>query len=201
VAVCEKDRSVSQAIKRGVDILLASCGLLITVPVSVSLAAVIRWESPGPAIFRQPRAGKNGSPFVLYKFRTMVDKAPDGFVSQDDPRITRVGRFLRMTSLDEIPQLWNVIKGDMSLVGPRPDRVHRAETYTDRIRQRLEVRPGIMGWAQLHDGRSLTWEERYEYDLEYVSNWSLWWDLRIMWWSIVRGNMLQREGLRTDGKD
>ncbi len=188
-------------IKRILDVLLALVGLLLSTPIGIIVWTIIHLESPGPAIFAQPRAGRYGRSFVLYKFRTMVDKAPDGFVTRSDPRITRVGRFLRMTSLDEIPQLWNVLKGDMSLVGPRPDRVHRAETYDARIRQRLDVRPGIMGWAQLHDGRSLSWEQRYEYDLDYVKNWSLGWDLRIMWWSVVRGNMVQREGVNADGKD
>ena len=193
-------RPWSRRIKRGIDLVLAAVGLVVAAPICLVLASTIRLESRGPALFRQDRAGKGERVFTLYKFRTMIDRAPDGFVSANDPRITRFGRVLRMISLDEIPQLWNVLKGEMSLVGPRPDRVFRAETYDDRVRARLSVRPGIMGWAQLHDGRSMTWEERYEYDLEYVKNWSLGLDFRIMWWSVVRGKMLQREGELRDGK-
>jgi len=186
--------------KRFVDLALSVLGLAVLWPFCVVLWAVVSLSSPGPAIFRQERAGRHGQTFMLYKFRTMFDRAPDGFVTAEDFRITRIGRLLRMLSLDEIPQLWNVIKGDMSLVGPRPDRVFRAKTYDDRIRQRLSVRPGIMGWAQLHDGRSMTWNERYEYDLEYVANWSFAQDLRIIWWSVIRGNMMQREGISRDGE-
>lgn len=189
------------AAKRIIDVLLAGM-LLVVLAIPAAIAAiVIRLDSPGPAVFRQERAGKNGQTFTLYKLRTMVDRAPNGFVTANDARVTRIGRLLRMTSLDEIPQLWNVLKGDMSLVGPRPDRVFRAEAYDDRIRQRLSVRPGIMGWAQLHDGRSMTWDERYKYDLEYVKDWSLVRDLRIMWWSVMRGKMLQREGTSWDGQN
>lgn len=196
--VSRDSRSVSHLSKRILDVLLSGLGLVVATPFCCILVLFIRLESPGAAIFRQERAGRNGQTFPLYKFRTMVDRAPDGFVTANDVRVTRVGRILRMLSLDEIPQLWNVLKGDMSLVGPRPDRVFRAETYDDRIRQRLSVRPGIMGWAQLHDGRSMTWDERYEYDLEYVKDWSLSRDLRIMWWSVIRGKMLQREGKSRD---
>jgi len=194
-------RCVGHLAKRILDLFLAWLGLIVAMPLCCLLAILIRLTSPGPIIFRQQRAGKNGKAFTVYKFRTMVDSAPDGFVTANDVRVTRVGRILRMLSLDEIPQLWNVLKGDMSLVGPRPDRVFRAETYNDRIRQRLSVRPGIMGWAQLHDGRSMTWDERYDYDLEYLKTWSLSRDLRIMWWSVVRGKMLQKEGESRDVKD
>lgn len=202
-ASTEPDRaaSMSRIIKRGIDLTMSMLGLLVAGPACILTALAIRLESTGPVIFRQQRAGKDGRVFTLYKFRTMVDRAPDGFVVADDPRITRLGRVLRMTSLDEIPQLWNVIRGDMSLVGPRPDRVFRAETYDDRIRKRLSVRPGIMGWAQLHDGRSMTWQERYEYDLEYSKNWCLGLDLRIIWRSVTRGKMVQREGDPRNGQN
>ena len=191
---------IQRVLKRLIDVLLSFVGLvLLAVPFAIT-ALVIKLSSKGPVIFRQPRAGKGGKPFTLYKFRTMVVGAKDGFVQNNDPRVTRVGRLLRMVSLDEIPQLWNIIRGDMSLVGPRPDRVFRAEKYDERVRRRLSVLPGIMGWAQLHNGRSLSWEERYELDLEYVDNWSLWLDLKIMMFSLLRGNMVQREGEKKSGK-
>lgn len=190
---------VGLAFKRGMDVTLSVLVLVVAAPVCVLIALVIRLGTPGPVIFHQERAGKGGKVFKLLKFRTMVDRAPDGFVTANDPRITRFGRILRMTSMDEIPQLWNVIKGNMSLVGPRPDRVFRAESYGDRTRKRLSVRPGIMGWAQLHNGRSMTWPERYEYDLEYVESWSLRGDLRIIWRSVIGGKMIQREGESRDG--
>jgi len=187
-------------LKRLIDILLSLIGLvLLTVPFAI-IALAIKLDSKGPAVFRQLRAGKDGKPFTLYKFRTMKVGAQDGFVQEDDPRVTRIGHFLRMTSLDEIPQLWNILRGEMSLVGPRPDRVFRADEYNARVRSRLTVLPGIMGWAQLHRGRSLSWEERYELDLEYVDNWSLWLDLKIMVLSLLRGNMVQREGERENGE-
>jgi len=173
---------------------LSLIGLILLVVPFVLIALAVKLDSKGPIIFRQLRAGKGGKPFTLYKFRTMVVGAANGFVQDNDPRVTRLGRLLRVTSLDEIPQLWNVVRGDMSLVGPRPDRIFRAEHYDDRIKRRLSVLPGIMGWAQLHNGRSLSWKERYEFDLEYVDNWSLWVDMKIMVLSLLRGNMVQREG-------
>jgi len=187
-------------LKRLIDILLSLIGLsLLAVPFAIIYLA-IKLDSKGPAVFRQLRAGKDGKPFTLYKFRTMKVGAQDGFVQEDDPRVTRIGRFLRMTSLDEIPQLWNILGGEMSLVGPRPDRVFRANEYNERIRGRLTVLPGIMGWAQLHNGRRLSWENRYEFDLGYVHNWSLWLDLKIMVLSLLRGNMVQREGEKGNDK-
>ena len=194
------DLKIQLVLKRFIDIVLSLIGLLMLSVPFVLISLVIKLSSKGPVIFRQPRAGKGGNPFTLYKFRTMVVGAADGFVQNNDPRVTRVGRLLRMVSLDEIPQLWNIIRGDMSLVGPRPDRVFRAEQYDERIRRRLSVLPGIMGWAQLHNGRSLSWEERYELDLEYVDNWSLWLDLKIIVFSLLRGNMVQREGEKKSGK-
>jgi lipopolysaccharide/colanic/teichoic acid biosynthesis glycosyltransferase len=191
---------IQLVLKRLIDILLSLIGIaLLTVPFAI-IALAIKLDSKGAVIFRQLRAGKNGEPFTLYKLRTMEVDAKDGFVKENDPRVTRLGRFLRMTSLDEIPQLWNILKGEMSLVGPRPDRVFRAERYDERVLCRLTVLPGIMGWAQLHDGRRLSWKERYELDLGYVDNWSLWFDLKIMAFSLLRGNMVQREGETKNGR-
>jgi len=188
------NKRVQLRVKRALDAVLSLIGLILLVVPFVLIALAVKLDSKGPIIFRQLRAGKGGKPFTLYKFRTMVVGAANGFVQDNDPRVTRLGRLLRVTSLDEIPQLWNVVRGDMSLVGPRPDRIFRAEHYDDRIKRRLSVLPGIMGWAQLHNGRSLSWKERYEFDLEYVDNWSLWVDMKIMVLSLLRGNMVQREG-------
>lgn len=193
-----RKKRIQRVIKRVFDIVISFIGMfLLAIPFAI-IALGIKLDSIGPIIFRQDRAGKRGIPFTLYKFRTMVGNAPDGFVKENDPRITWVGQFLRLLTLDEIPQLWNILKGDMSLVGPRPDRVFRAKEYSERIRQRLSIDPGIMGLAQLYDGRKLAWSQRYEYDLEYVDNWSLWFDVKIVVLSVVRGKMIQNEGETRD---
>ena len=144
-------------------------------------------DSKGPALFRQQRVGKDGVPFTLYKFRTMYVDAPDirnpdgsSFNAPDDPRVTQVGRFLRKTTLDELPQLINVLKGDMSIVGPRPDLPDQVRFYSERHKKRLLVKPGMAGWAWIHGRNSIPWELRRELDVEYVENYSVWLDLRIL---------------------
>jgi lipopolysaccharide/colanic/teichoic acid biosynthesis glycosyltransferase len=162
------------------------------------LAAVIaiRLESPGPAIFRQRRVGKDGVEFDLYKLRTMVsgsDRGPDLPLSQGDPRITRVGALLRRYSLDELPNLVNVLRGEMAIVGPRPTIPPQVERYTEHQRRRLEVKPGITGWAQVNGRVSLSWPERIELDIWYVDHRSPWLDLRILaktFWLLVSGHGL-----------
>jgi undecaprenyl phosphate N,N'-diacetylbacillosamine 1-phosphate transferase len=162
------------------------CGWLIFLslsPLLWVLAAFIRLDSPGPAFFRQVRIGKNGRPFTAVKFRSMVDKATSmglGLnVAVDDFRITRVGSFLRNSSLDELPQLFHVLTGDMSLVGPRPTLPYQVAAYNDFQRRRLLVKPGITGWAQVNGRNSIPWEERIRLDVWYVDNWSLKLDLLI----------------------
>jgi lipopolysaccharide/colanic/teichoic acid biosynthesis glycosyltransferase len=171
-------------VKRAMDVVIASVGLLVGGPVLVAAMAAIRLESPGHPIYRQRRIGRDGEPFDLYKLRTMVHGAEHmgaGMaVNEGDSRITRVGAFLRRTSLDELPNLVNVVRGDMSIVGPRPTIPVQVEQYTERQRRRLAVKPGITGWAQVNGRASLPWAERIELDLWYVEHQSLRLDLRIL---------------------
>jgi len=171
-------------LKRAIDIFASVLAILCLAPLGLILAALIRLGSRGPAIFRQRRAGRDGKPFTLYKFRTMHAEsdpyAPSPHAGED-PRLTRLGRFLRRTSLDELPQLLNVLKGDMSLVGPRPLYERQAAEWNPRQRRRLEVRPGITGLAQASGRGGLTIEEKLELDAQYVEKRSLWLDMKIMW--------------------
>jgi lipopolysaccharide/colanic/teichoic acid biosynthesis glycosyltransferase len=178
-------------VKELLDRLLAVLGLVLLSPVFAGLALWIVLESGRPVIFRQPRAGKNGVPFSMLKFRTMVKNAVDFGrelnLSDDpfgllpnDPRITRSGRFLRRASLDELPQLWNVLRGQMSIVGPRPDLVEQVANYEPEDRRRLAVKPGITGWAQVMGRDEIPWEERFRLDAWYVDNWSLGLDAKIV---------------------
>ena len=169
---------------RALDLLIAGGLLVVTSPVLFAAVVAIRLESRGPAFYRQRRVGKDGVPFELWKLRTMVPGAEEMgagiYVLEGDPRITRVGRFLRRLSLDELPNLVNVIRGDMSMVGPRPTIQEQVDRYTERQRRRLEVKPGITGWAQVNGRTSLSWPERIELDVWYVEHRSLWLDLRIL---------------------
>jgi lipopolysaccharide/colanic/teichoic acid biosynthesis glycosyltransferase len=171
-------------LKRALDLLIAGVGSLLTAPVIGLLALAIRIESPGHPIYRQTRVGKDGRIFQIYKLRTMVRGAEftgAGLAIQEgDDRITRVGTWLRRYSLDELPNLWNVLRGEMSIVGPRPTLQVQVEQYTERQRGRLAVKPGITGWAQVNGRASLPWTERIELDLWYVEHQSLWLDLRIL---------------------
>jgi lipopolysaccharide/colanic/teichoic acid biosynthesis glycosyltransferase len=169
---------------RALDLLIAVPATVVTAPVIAVLWLLIRLESRGPAIYRQTRVGKDGAAFSIYKLRTMVKGAEfigAGLaIQQGDDRITRLGAWLRRYSLDELPNLWNVVRGEMSIVGPRPTIPIQVEQYTDRQRGRLAVRPGITGWAQVNGRASLPWPERIELDLWYVAHRSLWLDLRIL---------------------
>ena len=182
--------------KRLLD-LLASCTLLVIIsPFWLLIVLWIRIDSPGPAIFKQTRVGLEGLPYTIYKFRTMDQNAEqamttklenvkdlDNFVFQEkgDPRITRSGRFLRKTSLDELPQLINVLIGNMSVVGPRPEIPEIVKKYTPEQRMRLSVPPGITGLAQINGRGELTLGETMDYDLQYVRDWKFWWDIEILW--------------------
>jgi lipopolysaccharide/colanic/teichoic acid biosynthesis glycosyltransferase len=170
--------------KRALDVLGASVGLTISAPLLAASALAIRLEDGGAVFFRQERVGLDGRPFEVLKLRTMiVDAHTQGAgyaVDKGDSRITRVGNLLRRTSLDELPQLWNVLRGEMSLVGPRPTLSYQVEQYTERQRRRLEVRPGLTGWAQVNGRASLSWPERIELDVWYVEHRSLSLDLRIL---------------------
>ncbi len=171
-------------IRRALDLLIAVPAALLTAPLVAWLAVLIRLESPGHPLYTQTRVGRNGVPFEIYKLRTMVAGAEftgAGLaIDAGDSRITRVGALLRRTSLDELPNLWNVVRGEMSIVGPRPTLRHQVDAYTERQRGRLEVKPGITGWAQVNGRASLPWPERIELDLWYVEHRSLALDLEIL---------------------
>ncbi len=169
---------------RALDIVVASVALVVVSPLLLLAAIAIKLDSPGPVIYRQRRAGKDGRPFELLKLRTMhLGADPVGVgtpVLEGDPRVTRVGRLLRRFSLDEIPNLVNVLRGDMAIVGPRPTLEAQVALYTPRQRRRLEVKPGITGWAQVNGRAGIPWEERIELDVWYVEHRSLALDLRIL---------------------
>jgi lipopolysaccharide/colanic/teichoic acid biosynthesis glycosyltransferase len=164
-------------VKRAVDVALSAALLVLFSPLLAAIGAAVKATSPGEAVFRQRRMGRGGRPFTIYKFRTMVRDAPRSplgtYCYADDPRVTPLGRLLRATSLDELPQLVNVLKGDMSFVGPRPDLPHHVERYTAAQRRRLAMRPGITGWAQVNGRNGIPWDRRIALDVEYVDRWSL----------------------------
>jgi len=170
--------------RRALDVAGAALGLAVAAPALAVAAAAIKLEDRGPVLYRQRRVGHHGTEFELLKLRTMVvgaESQGSGWaVNAGDPRITRTGRVLRRLSIDELPQLWNVLRGDMSLIGPRPTLAYQVERYTPRQRRRLEVKPGITGWAQVHGRAALPWDERIELDVWYVENRSAWVDLRIL---------------------
>ncbi|OPY58745.1 MAG: putative sugar transferase EpsL [Pelotomaculum sp. PtaU1.Bin035] len=170
--------------KRAFDLLGSLLILAITSPLLLVAALAIKITSHGKVFFRQQRVGLHGKIFDLYKFRSMVPNAVNigsgMFVEKDDPRITAVGKFLRKTSIDELPQLFNVIRGEMSLVGPRPAPLHHLSKYNERQKKRLNVKPGITGWAQVNGRLAVYWPERIEMDIWYVEHCSLWLDLKIM---------------------
>jgi lipopolysaccharide/colanic/teichoic acid biosynthesis glycosyltransferase len=172
------------SVQRALDLLIAGPLSVLTAPVVAVLALLIRLESPGHPLYTQTRVGKDGELFQIYKLRTMVRGAEftgAGLAIQEgDDRITRLGAFLRRYSLDELPNLWNVLRGEMSIVGPRPTLSVQVEQYTDRQRGRLAVKPGMTGWAQVNGRASLPWPQRIELDLWYVEHRSLWLDLRIL---------------------
>ncbi len=171
-------------IRRAVDIVVSSLALALGAPVLALTMLAVRLESTGPALYSQQRTGRDGRPFEVLKLRTMVDGAEHigaGLaVNADDPRVTRVGAFLRRTSLDELPNLVNVLRGEMSLIGPRPTLPVQVAQYTERQRGRLAIKPGITGWAQVNGRASLPWTERIELDLYYIEHRSLPLDLRIL---------------------
>ena len=169
---------------RAADVALAGLGLALASPLLAVAALAIKLEDSGPVLFRQTRVGRDGKDFRLVKLRTMtVDAEQTGAgyaVDRGDPRITRAGRVLRRTSIDELPQLWNVLRGDMSVIGPRPTLRYQVDRYTERQRRRLEVRPGLTGWAQVHGRATLAWADRIELDVWYVEHRSFWLDLKIL---------------------
>lgn len=187
-----------RVVKRVFDI-IASCILLVLFsPVMALTACLIYLTMGSPVLFRQQRPGLYGQPFTLVKFRTMTDaRDKTGNLLPDEMRLTRLGALLRSTSLDELPQLFNVLKGEMSLVGPRPLKMEYLSLYTPRQARRHEVLPGITGWAQVNGRNSLSWEEKFELDVWYVDNQSFWLDLKILFLTVVK--VLKREGISAEG--
>jgi sugar transferase EpsL len=185
--------------KRAVDLLLTIPALIVLAPVFVIVALVIRIRLGAPILFRQVRPGLDGTPFTIYKFRTMRDIRDErGQPLPDVERLTALGRFLRATSLDELPELLNVLKGDMSLVGPRPLLMDYLERYSREQARRHDTRPGITGWSQAHGRNALSWEERFRLDVWYVDHQSLWLDIRIILLTIVK--IVTREGINQPGR-
>jgi lipopolysaccharide/colanic/teichoic acid biosynthesis glycosyltransferase len=184
-------------LKRVIDVVVASLALVATAPVQAAVAVLVRSKLGSPVFFRQPRPGRGGEVFELIKFRTMLNADSAKGLVTDEDRMTRLGAFLRSTSVDELPSLWNVVKGDMSLVGPRPLLVQYLDRYTPEQRRRHDVRPGLTGLAQVSGRNDLPWPRRFEIDVQYVDTASLGLDLRIMWWTIVK--VFRREGVASEG--
>ena len=187
--------------KRLLDLVLVMPALMILAPVLVVLGLLVRWRLGSPVFFRQRRPGLRGRPFTLLKFRTMTETRDEkGQLLRDEGRLTQFGRFLRRTSLDELPELFNVLKGEMSLVGPRPLLVEYLERYTVEQARRHEVKPGITGWAQVNGRNALSWGEKFEFDVWYVDHVGLWLDLEILAmtvWQVVTGKGVSAEGYAT----
>lgn len=201
--------AIECAIKRGIDIIASLLAITVLSPVCLLIAVLIRLDTRGPALFSQKRLGKQARPFECHKFRTMLVGSRDlrnvdgsTFNSEDDPRVTRVGRALRKTSLDELPQLFNVLRGEMSLVGPRPDQVDQVKLYTQRELLRLTVRPGLTGLAQINGRNSIPWEERKRLDLDYIERRSLSLDisllLRTIPYVLIRRDVFGKQASETD---
>ena len=186
-------------LKRALDFVLAGLGLFFTAPLWLAVAVLVKLTSKGPVFFRQQRAGLRGQPFTLLKFRTMLDaKDSKGNLLPDGLRLTRLGRFLRDTSLDELPELINVLKGEMSLVGPRPLLLRYMTRYTPQQSRRQEVKPGITGWAQINGRNALTWEQKFAMDVWYVEHRSVFLDARIIF--LTAWKILKREGINQPGQ-
>jgi len=192
-------REIQWAAKRLLDILSSGVLLIILSPLLGFVCLLIRLDMGSPVFFRQQRPGLHGKPFTLIKFRTMTEaRDAEGKLLPDEQRLTRLGAFLRSTSLDELPQLWNVLKGEMSLVGPRPLLMQYLDRYTPEQARRHEVKPGLTGWAQVNGRNALTWEERFRLDVYYVDHWSLGFDLRILGSTALK--VLKREGINEPGQ-
>lgn len=188
----------SRRVKSILDRFIAAIALVCFSPLLLLTAIAIYIRMGSPVLFSQPRPGKDGNIFKFYKFRTMMNECDcDGNLLSDEQRLTAIGQFLRQTSIDELPQLWNVLKGDMSFVGPRPLLVEYLTRYSPEQARRHEIKPGITGWAQINGRNAITWEEKFNLDVWYVDHWSLWLDLNILILTIWK--VLHREGISQDG--
>ena len=181
-------------LKRTVDVLASACALIALLPVLLAIALLVRLRLGTPVLFRQVRPGLGARPFEMIKFRTMLDAVgSDGQPLSDAERLTPFGRWLRSTSLDELPELWNVLKGDMSLVGPRPLLMEYLPLYSPEQARRHEVRPGVTGWAQVNGRNAISWEEKFAYDVDYVKHGDTAMDLKILFLTLIK--VLQRDGV------
>jgi sugar transferase EpsL len=193
--------SIRSAVKRLLDIFLSAAGLVAAAPIILATALVVRFSMGSPVLFRQKRPGLHGKPFILLKFRTMTEaRNKEGNLLPDSQRLTKTGSTIRRFSLDELPQLWNVLKGDLSIVGPRPLLMQYLDRYTPEQARRHEVKPGITGWAQVNGRNALSWEEKFRLDVWYVDHWSLWLDFRILARTllmVISGKGLTQEGHAT----
>lgn len=189
--------TLQKSVKYLADCLIAAIALLLLTPLLLLIAVAIYLRMGFPILFAQPRPGKDGQIFTFYKFRTMTnERDADGNLLPDEKRLTAIGQFLRQTSLDELPQLWNVLKGDMSFVGPRPLLVAYLNRYNSEQARRHEVKPGITGWAQVNGRNAISWEEKFKLDVWYVDNWSLWLDLKILFLTVIK--VFKREGISAE---
>jgi undecaprenyl phosphate N,N'-diacetylbacillosamine 1-phosphate transferase len=187
-------------VKRVLDLIFAVFFLIIFSPIMLIASIAIKMDSQGPVLFKQQRPGKDCRIFTIYKFRTMqVETEKDGKVLSDFERMTKVGTFLRKTSIDELPQLINIIRGELSFIGPRPLLVQYLELYSPEQTRRHEVRPGISGWAQVNGRNTLSWEEKFKYDVWYVDNLSFLLDMKIVFLTI--NNLLKRKGINNSSSD
>ena len=185
--------------KRLFDLLTSALALIVLSPVLGLTALLVRIQLGGPILFRQQRPGYKGRPFHIFKFRTMIDRfAPDGSLLPDSERLTRFGRVLRSTSLDELPELFNILRGEMSVVGPRPLLMEYLPLYSAEQARRHDIPPGLTGWAQVHGRNALSWEDKFRLDVWYVDHWSFWLDLKIIFLTLVK--VFQREGISQEGQ-
>lgn len=184
--------------KRIIDLTVSACALIVLSPVLAIVALLVRQRLGSPVLFRQVRPGLNGQPFEMIKFRTMRDAAtPDGQPLSDAERLTPFGRLLRSTSLDELPGLWNVFKGDMSLVGPRPLLMEYLPLYSPKQARRHAMRPGVTGWAQVNGRNAISWEEKFQLDVWYVDNHTIGLDLTILFLTVLK--VIRRDGISAEG--
>ncbi|RJQ80864.1 MAG: sugar transferase [Desulfobacteraceae bacterium] len=191
--------SRSLAVKRCCDIMGAMAGIMLSAPVMCIIGGLIGWKMGLPVFFKQSRPGRLTKPFHLFKFRTMTGQPdPQSRCLPDEQRLTRLGKHLRASSLDELPELFNVIKGDMSLVGPRPLLMQYLKRYTPEQMRRHEMKPGLTGWAQVNGRNAIGWEERFKLDVWYVDHWSLWLDVKII--LLTMKQIIRREGINHPGE-
>lgn len=181
-------------LKRCIDVIGALAGIIVFSPIILVVFFIILFSMGRPVFFVHIRPGLRGRPFKMYKFRTMLDlRDANGDLLPDEQRLTRIGRILRATSFDELPEFWNVLKGDMSLVGPRPLLMEYLERYTPEQARRHDVKPGVTGWAQVNGRNAITWEEKFKLDVWYVDNWNIWLDFKILFLTVLK--VLRREGI------